>query len=165
MDGMNDYFNQLEEHLELEVSIIRATKINKVLKAILKLEEIPKDADYKFKDRSNTLLNNWNKLLSSGGAGDGEAVETPTTTDAPKPTLNGASLEGDSTKTENDTVMSELAEAPKETSANIGNNAGDEADADVSMTDAKSIEAEAPAAPAAEEVKPAPAAGETTATA
>jgi len=38
---MSEYVTMLENLKDLEVSIIRATKINKVLKAILKLESIP----------------------------------------------------------------------------------------------------------------------------
>lgn len=61
---MSDYITKLEGFQDLEVSIIRQTKINKVLKAILKLESIPKEAEFKFKERSQVLLDKWNKLLS-----------------------------------------------------------------------------------------------------
>jgi hypothetical protein len=70
MKLMSDYVTKLEAFPDLEVSIIRATKINKVLKAILKLENIPKEEEFKFKPRSQVLLDKWNKLL----AGDGPEV-------------------------------------------------------------------------------------------
>lgn len=60
---MSDFITKLEGYAELEVSIIRATKINKVLKALLKLDEIPKEDEYKFKSRSTLLLEKWNKIL------------------------------------------------------------------------------------------------------
>ncbi len=152
MNDMNGYFVQLESQADLDVQTIRATKINKVLKAILKLESIPKDEEYHFKDRSSALLNDWNKLLSATGAADGDAaVETPTTAEAPKPAMNGTSHDDEATKSEEpqkDAVMSETSEAPKETSA------VDEAD--VSMADAKSVDAEAPSATSTEEEKPVP---------
>jgi hypothetical protein len=65
MKHMSEYVNKLEGYADLEVSIIRATKINKVLKAILKLEEIPKESEFKFKERSQSLLEKWNKILES----------------------------------------------------------------------------------------------------
>jgi hypothetical protein len=76
MKLMSDYITKLEGFTDLEVSIIRKTKINKVLKAILKLESIPKEDEFQFKPRSQTLLEKWNKLLAvdpspaEGGAGD-----------------------------------------------------------------------------------------------
>ncbi|KAH6854475.1 hypothetical protein B0I37DRAFT_31641 [Chaetomium sp. MPI-CAGE-AT-0009] len=66
MKLMSDYITKLEGFPNLEVSIIRETKINKVLKAILKLENIPKEDEFKFKPRSQVLLDKWNKLLADG---------------------------------------------------------------------------------------------------
>lgn len=71
MKSMSDYILKLEGFPDLEVSIIRETKINKVLKAILKLENIPKEEEFLFKPRSTSLLEKWNKLL----AVDGTAAE------------------------------------------------------------------------------------------
>ncbi|KAI0851395.1 hypothetical protein F5Y00DRAFT_8486 [Daldinia vernicosa] len=68
MRSMSEFLAKLETFPDLEVSIIRATKINKVLKAILKLETIPKEEEYEFKPRSQTLLNKWNKLLATDEA-------------------------------------------------------------------------------------------------
>jgi hypothetical protein len=68
MKAMSDYIGTLEGYPDLEVSIIRATKINKVLKAILKLDNIPKEAEFQLKPRSQTLLDKWNKLLASDSA-------------------------------------------------------------------------------------------------
>jgi hypothetical protein len=65
MKLMSDFITKLEGFADLEVSIIRATKINKVLKAILKITSIPKEEEFNFKNRSQTLLDKWNKLLAS----------------------------------------------------------------------------------------------------
>ena len=62
---MAEFVTKLEGYADLEVSIIRVTKINKVLKAILKLPSIPKEEEFNFKTRSQTLLDKWNKLLAS----------------------------------------------------------------------------------------------------
>ncbi|WZH39654.1 uncharacterized protein QYS62_000579 [Fusarium acuminatum] len=65
MEQMSEYVTMLENLKDLEVSIIRATKINKVLKAILKLESIPREDEFHFKDRSQVLLDKWNELLAT----------------------------------------------------------------------------------------------------
>ncbi|KAM0492421.1 hypothetical protein ACHAP8_009941 [Fusarium lateritium] len=65
MEQMSEYVTMLEKLKDLEVSIIRTTKINKVLKAILKLESIPREDEFHFKDRSQVLLDKWNKLLTA----------------------------------------------------------------------------------------------------
>ncbi|KAJ4295695.1 hypothetical protein N0V88_004397 [Collariella sp. IMI 366227] len=67
MKLMSNYITKLEGFPNLEVSIIRATKINKVLKEILKLDNIPKEEEFKFKPRSQVLLDKWNKLLAVDG--------------------------------------------------------------------------------------------------
>jgi hypothetical protein len=67
MDTMNGFFEQLEGHKDLEPSIIRATKVHKVLKAIVKLTSIPKEEEYNFKKRSATLLEIWNKRMETDG--------------------------------------------------------------------------------------------------
>ncbi|TDZ27022.1 Origin recognition complex subunit 3 [Colletotrichum orbiculare MAFF 240422] len=84
MKMMSDYITKLESFPDLEGSIIRATKINKVLKAILKLESIPKEEEFHFKSRSSTLLDKWNKILASG---DNAGPSTP----APTNGVNGTS--------------------------------------------------------------------------
>jgi hypothetical protein len=65
MKQMSEFVTKLEGYADLEVSIIRQTKINKVLKAILKLNNIPKEEEFQFKPRSTALLDKWNKLLAS----------------------------------------------------------------------------------------------------
>ncbi|KAI1756688.1 hypothetical protein F4782DRAFT_277837 [Xylaria castorea] len=65
MKQVSDFLAKLETFPDLDVSIIRVTKINKVLKAILKLETIPKEEEFHFKPRSQTLLDKWNILLAS----------------------------------------------------------------------------------------------------
>jgi hypothetical protein len=79
MKQMSEFVTKLEGYADLEVSIIRATKINKVLKAILKLNTIPKEAEFQFKPRSQTLLNKWNKLLESDAVGPVATASSTTT--------------------------------------------------------------------------------------
>ncbi|OTA64517.1 hypothetical protein K449DRAFT_432080 [Hypoxylon sp. EC38] len=65
MKSMSEFLAKLETFPDLEVSIIRITKINKVLKAILKLDAIPKEEEFQFKPRSQSLLDKWNKILAA----------------------------------------------------------------------------------------------------
>lgn len=65
MAGMADFISQLEGYENLEPSIIRATKVHKVLKAIVKLSSIPKDELYNFKKRSAAMLEIWNKRMEA----------------------------------------------------------------------------------------------------
>lgn len=62
---MSEFIEKLEAYNDLEATVIRQTKINKVLKAILKIPKIPLENEYKFKTRSQNLLDQWNKLQSA----------------------------------------------------------------------------------------------------
>lgn len=75
MRQMAEYFTQLESHQDLEENIIRDTKINKVLKGIIKLDSIPKEEVYNFKKRSADLLNAWDKTKSGDAKADGVNVK------------------------------------------------------------------------------------------
>ncbi|KAL1898072.1 hypothetical protein Cpir12675_002091 [Ceratocystis pirilliformis] len=88
MELMDELLTKLEALPDLEVSIIRATKINKVLRAILKLDSIPRDADFNFKARANDLLGLWNKLLASE-----TAASTSHSANGDKTEANGKSNE------------------------------------------------------------------------
>jgi hypothetical protein len=83
MTNMADYLKQLEQHEDLEADIIKKTKVHKVLKAIIKLDNIPKEEVHNFKSRSTELLNKWNGALASA---DGESAEktTPAATNGVK---------------------------------------------------------------------------------
>lgn len=91
MKQMSEFITKLEGYSDLEVSIIRATKINKVLKGILKIEEIPKEAEFKFRERSTELLNKWNKILES----DTPAPASAQTNGTSKEQVNGGSPKAD----------------------------------------------------------------------
>ncbi|KAG8526937.1 uncharacterized protein KY384_008366 [Bacidia gigantensis] len=75
MKSMSDFLSDLEALPDLEGSIIRTTKIHKVLKQMIKLENIPLEEEHKFKDRSAALLTIWNDTLSSDGPPDEKGEE------------------------------------------------------------------------------------------
>lgn len=63
MTQMSGYFARLEAHKDLEVAIIRQTKINKVLKMIVKLNAIPRDEEFQFRKRAMDMLSQWKNDL------------------------------------------------------------------------------------------------------
>lgn len=83
MKSMSEFLGKLETFPDLEAEIIKSTKINKVLKAILKLDPIPKEEEFKFKTRSQTLLDTWTKTLNAAD------TSTPTPA-APTNGVNGS---------------------------------------------------------------------------
>ena len=87
---MSSFLNKLENHQDLEGSIIRATKIHKVLKAMIRLSSIPLDETYHFKDRCVALLALWNKTLSDDPSAAAEANEG---VEAAEPKTNGVAGE------------------------------------------------------------------------
>lgn len=58
---MSDFITKLETYNDLDANIVRETKMNKVLKGIIKLASIPKEEEYKFRQRSHDLLHKWNQ--------------------------------------------------------------------------------------------------------
>lgn len=177
MPQMNTYIKKLEAYEDkLEVSIIRNTKINKVLKALVKLNTIPKDEEYHFRERAVKLLGVWNPLLGAEPADD-----KPTKDDKASPTTtNGVHKEGEKeVEKETEEKVEKEVEEPKENtmatekavekvSAEVTADADQKTEAiDAIQKDnkpAEETEAEAPAAPATEEKAPESAAGAAEAT-
>lgn len=91
MATMATYFDKLEKHPDLEVSIIRNTKINKVLKMIVKLDTIPRDEEFQFRHRAMGILTSWKSVLESD-------APAPSDKEA-KPTANGAHKDDDGADT------------------------------------------------------------------
>jgi len=143
MKQMSEFIAKLQGYADLEVSIIRVTKINKVLKAILKLPFIPREEEFQFKERSQELLDKWNKLLatdtpiaipaapaaSASTNGNGEAtVEVESTKASPTEGTNGTKESSTEEKTEEKTndkpvaekaATAEVKSAPAEAEAEV----------------------------------------------
>lgn len=141
---MSEFVSKLEGYADLEVSIIRVTKINKVLKAILKMTSIPKEEEFNFKARSQSLLDKWNKLLASEPTEPSEPSATAATTNG---TATDAKAESEDAKPS----PVEAANGTKESSAEEKTEEKVE-----EKTEEKPSEEEA-GAPPASELKDAPA--------
>ncbi|KAL1990268.1 hypothetical protein VTN49DRAFT_6107 [Thermomyces lanuginosus] len=86
MEAMARFIARLEGYENLEVSIIRSTKISKVLKAIIRLNTIPRDEEFNIRRRAMDILAKWKNLLDS----DVAAAEAKEAT----PQANGVHKEG-----------------------------------------------------------------------
>ncbi|KUJ24040.1 uncharacterized protein LY89DRAFT_9818 [Mollisia scopiformis] len=113
MKSMSEFVSKLEGYADLEVSIIRATKINKVLKAILKMPSIPKEEEFKFKTRSQSLLDKWNKLLASE-QGEPEATTAATNGNATEAKAESEDAKPSPTEVTNGTKESSADEKAEE---------------------------------------------------
>jgi len=113
---MSDFLGELEGYPDLEGSIIRTTKIHKVLKAMIKLGSIPLDEEFHFKTRSSELLGKWNEILSNdtsaGAVGDKD-------TEAKGDDAAALMMNGEAKTTEEQAEKAEAGEAaaPEEESA------------------------------------------------
>jgi len=159
MKPMAEHFRALEGFKDLEVDMIRSTKIHKVLKAIIKLNSIPKDEEYRFKERSIEILDIWQKAMASsdgsGGAGDETAATKGTKEEKDEDDRNESAVKETAERN-----VKEPSEATVETSTNVANHEVDEtmagADAKVDALEDASADVEDAAAtdePAAAEDK------------
>lgn len=163
---MSGFLSKLETYPDLEGSIIRATKIHKVLKAMIRLSTIPKDEEYQFKKRSHELLTKWNKILqddpTAGGDKDDDAKED--TKPEAAATTNGTAkaVEEQAAKAEAGEAIAPEEESEKALEKRIGTTVEGEKEA-TSTTPApalataasKTDEANVDSAPAAEYQPPA----------
>jgi len=94
---MSTYLKKLEDYSELEASILRSTKIHKVLKAMIKLQTIPRDAEYNFKKRSMDLLQKWTQILNESTEEE-EPEEKPVDKDASEKKADAAATNGEKTE-------------------------------------------------------------------
>lgn len=130
--GLSDYLKKLETYTDLEASLLKKTKIHKVLKGILKLETIPLEEELQMKPRSRALLDLWNKALAAAAAA-APAVDTST-----MDKVNGTNGSAEPTEApKSEEPQAAPAEAPKEESK--------DAEVKQSIEEAPKVE-EAPAA-------------------
>jgi hypothetical protein len=77
MKTLSVYLQKLED-LEISEAVLRETKIRKVLKRIKVLDEIPRDAELKFKERATNLLDKYNAILFPEGCLATSSTAQPT---------------------------------------------------------------------------------------
>ena len=58
------WYDELEAMGMIEASILRSTKIHKVVEAVPTLEVIPRDKEYQIRNRSLALVGRWENVLA-----------------------------------------------------------------------------------------------------
>ena len=134
--SMSDFLSELETYPDLEGSIIRTTKIHKVLRQMLKLPSIPLDEEFHFKTRSVDLLAKWNETLSNdpngGGVGDKDDEPKPEASTT-APATNGESskeFEEQAEKAENGEAIAPEEEKEEQLEKKIGTTVEGEVEAE-----------------------------------
>ena len=163
MQPMSDFLKELESYPDLEGSIIRSTKIHKVLKAMIKLTSIPLDEEFHFRDRAHALLAKWNEILASdpnAAAADKEESKPESSTSVLAPT-NGETKDPEKQALEAEVGMAAAPEEEKDEKLEnkIGTTTEGEKEAEKSEETKETNESEKTDAPAvdsapAEEYKP-----------
>jgi len=137
MPSMNEHLIALENFADLEAQIIQKTKVAKLLKVILKLTSLPRDEEFKFKERCGKLLAGWNAILAADENGkeiesapngmneDTKAepsseIPVPEAKEAKEPITNGSSKTEETVK--RPTEESSRPEAVPELSGKTENN-------------------------------------------
>ncbi|OAL07547.1 hypothetical protein IQ06DRAFT_12271 [Phaeosphaeriaceae sp. SRC1lsM3a] len=140
MANMSQYLKDLEAHDDLEAEVIKKTKIHKVLKAIIKLNSIPKEEEYNFKRRSNDLLTKWGGALAADNEASAESA-TNGVKHNDEDKSEPAKEESPAEKKEEPAVEVKKDDAPAEPATKA-----EDADGDVTMGDAdKELSKDVPA--------------------
>lgn len=101
---LSSHIKTLEVNPDLEISIIRKFKVNKVLKQLLKIEDIPSDSFHRFRERAEKLLIRWSASTQETGD-DTNGDVTPSVEDKDKK----ESEESDNKKAESEDKKSDAA--------------------------------------------------------
>ncbi|KAK2758630.1 hypothetical protein FQN54_003320 [Arachnomyces sp. PD_36] len=152
MESMSNFIQKLEQYEDLEGSLIRQTKINKVLKGIIKLNIIPKEEQYQFRKRSVAILGKWKHLLESDVPKD-EASGSKDGQDEPK--ANGVDKKANGKKGSETPASEKKDDAQEDETAkeDEGTKGDKEVKEDVSMADAGEDESKKQTPQPAEDAK------------
>jgi len=84
MENLNKAMKQVEEYDGITAEVLRLTKIGKVMRRVVQLPSIPRDEEFKFKERAEKLCDNWAAVFSAAkGASEGTPAESlPITADS-----------------------------------------------------------------------------------
>lgn len=77
LDTHDATFKTVEAYTEMTADQLKATKIGKVMKRINQLTDIPRDDEFKFRERAGALMARWGAILGKGDE-DAEGDESKT---------------------------------------------------------------------------------------
>ncbi|EKM54777.1 uncharacterized protein PHACADRAFT_258859 [Phanerochaete carnosa HHB-10118-sp] len=84
MPGFDQLFRTVEEYDNMSIQYLTFSKIGKVMRHIhaLSTDKVPRDDEFKFRERAKTLVDKWHDILSASKASEG-AVRKPATNGKP----------------------------------------------------------------------------------
>ena len=62
MEACNELFNKLEDYDEMTLDLLSYSKIGKVIRHIGQKENIPRQEEFMFQERSKKLLEQWSRI-------------------------------------------------------------------------------------------------------
>jgi hypothetical protein len=134
---MSGLFTKLEKINDLEVSIIRETKIHKVLRMIIKLPNIPRDEEFNFRKRALDILSKWSSVMDDRSTPAGDKKKEKSDNPKANGVRSAKSEKEDDTKLDSpdqDTPMPDVEEKTEETLAPVKGEAGKETSEPVAET-------------------------------
>ncbi|KAI0779595.1 hypothetical protein C8Q74DRAFT_702710 [Fomes fomentarius] len=135
MPGLDQLFSTVETYPNMTMDCLLFSKIGKVMRHIHALpdDRVPRDDEFKFRERAKILVDKWHETLKSNGSSDAAKPATNGThkaADAENAGVNGADSKENGTKAESEDIAMKGEDAP-------ANGVGDESLlADVTMSEA-----------------------------
>ncbi|KAI0708924.1 hypothetical protein C8T65DRAFT_203956 [Cerioporus squamosus] len=143
MPQLDQLFSTVENYPNMTMEYLLFSKIGKVMRHIhvLSDEKVPRDDEFKFRERAKVLVDKWHDIAKTNGASDSAKPATNGTrkaADAEEPDVNGAETKENGTKPESDSKPDVKPDASmKDEDATPANGAADESMlADVTMSEA-----------------------------
>ncbi|KAJ3561459.1 hypothetical protein NP233_g10179 [Leucocoprinus birnbaumii] len=148
MPSIDTLFTTVEQYDKITIEYLQFSKIGKVMRhiAVLPDDKVPRNAEFKFKDRADALVKKWQQILNANKPANG----TPTSA-AP---TSGAGIAKEDTMlsvlstvpaTQTQTQDSLMGVVPAAAGIDLNGKGADEAPAPTAPTDAPPAATEAPA--------------------
>ncbi|RDX55244.1 hypothetical protein OH76DRAFT_880528 [Lentinus brumalis] len=143
MPALDQLFSTVENYPNMTMEYLLFSKIGKVMRHIYVLadEKVPRDDEFKFRERAKVLVDKWHDIAKTNGASDSAKPATNGTrkaADAEEPAVNGAETKENGTKAEPEAEPDVKPDVTmKDEEAAPANGAADESVlADVTMSEA-----------------------------
>jgi hypothetical protein len=96
MPALDQLFKTVEAYDKMNIQYLQFSKIGKVMRHITILADakVPRDDEFKFKDRAKSLVDRWHSILSSN-KGTTNGVDPSSTGVVSPPATNGTAAKAD----------------------------------------------------------------------
>ncbi|EPQ29372.1 uncharacterized protein PFL1_03127 [Pseudozyma flocculosa PF-1] len=109
MPANDETFKLVEAYDDMTLDQLKHSKIGKVMKKIVQLDEIPRDDEFHFKERAEALYNKWQATISRQSEGETKDIpsqDAPAQDEAPAEDKPEPDTTAESTKAEEDVKAS-----------------------------------------------------------